>query len=118
MSDQFKEIELQDSTGKKKNYLKKYNPAKYDQIAMNESFVSVEIYNPMKETIFFDTMIEEEKNFPNAHLKVLPDSFILLPHQLYTAWTKSGSPITVIKNFGKTKFKGNKKPSNPHIGVE
>lgn len=113
----FQEMDLLDGeTGNVKRVVKKMNPNHYDRIAMNETFLSVEIYNKLDEDMFFVSMIEEDKGMPHYKIAIRGKSFGLLPHQNYIGSTKSGRPLEMIKNFGKNKFIGNKHPSS--MGLE
>lgn len=76
----------------------------------DKNMISCEIHNRGQEDILFRNMI-----YPNGPQVILclRDGFCHLPHQYYTGETKSGAPLEILKNYGSTKFKGNKLPSRP-----
>lgn len=82
--------------------------------ALCDQAVCFEAYNPMDEEIYFTEMIDE--NFPLHPLQkilIKPKEWGFLPHGYFVASTKSGRPVTITKNYGSTKFTGNKYPSRP-----
>ena len=95
---------------------------KFGKGAAEPNDVHCEIYNPMKEPIFFERMEYHARRRLEMGLEpgpqkvgCKPDDFCYLPHQWYVVSTKSGAPITLVKNFGDEMFKGNKRPSAPGV---
>ena len=113
----YQEFEILDKdTGNKKQALKKLSPKNYSMVASDQTFISVEIYNQLKEDMFFVSMLSEDKGLPHQKIAIKGEDFGFLPHQNYIGSTKSGAPLKMIKNYGKCKFIGNKQPTA--FGIE
>lgn len=106
-----KKAEVMDDNGKTFNFIKKVDPRNYSTIAGHPSMVSVEIFNKSGEIAFFQSLLQDDVGFPQYKLAVKDQDFLFLPHMNYTAFTKSGRPVKVVINMGKTKFTKNTKPS-------
>ena len=103
--------------------LKLVNPPEISDANAPFYLVGSEVYNPGKESIILVNEIlrmnflaakyiqKMDGHLGRKYIEVKPESHEYMSHCFYLTYTVSGAPCTLVKIYGKEKFKGHKEQS-------